>query len=122
MKRTTEETALLIALLLKRAGGTRGRVSESTVRRLSKRHHLRSAFKDDLRKELEDLGLLFVEIDRGGFGLQRHTALNGAPALTAKRYLADELPKLDEGRIRFDKIREEVETGEADEEDTELRE
>jgi hypothetical protein len=117
MKRTIEETALLLALLLKRGGGTRGRVSEVTVRKLGNRSHLRSAFKEDLRKELDDLGLLFVEIERGGFGLQRHTTLNGAPALTAKRYLADDLRDLDKGRVDFDEIRQEVESESVQEEE-----
>ena len=104
MKRTIEDTALLIALLLKRGGGTRARVSEATIRKISKRRHLRSVFKEELRRELDDLGLLFVEIDPGGFGVQRHGTLNGAPALTAKKYLQD-LKKL-----TIDKIQGELES------------
>ena len=118
MKRTTEETALLLGLLLKRGEATRARVSEATVRRLGKRHHLRSAFKDDLRRELDDLGLLFVEIDRGGFGLQRHSTLNGARALTAKRYLADDLRR----PLDFNKIRKELEVESPEETDDETGE
>jgi hypothetical protein len=89
MKRSIEHTGRLIALLLKRGGGNRARVSEATVCKLSGRPRLRSAFKEELRKELDDLGLLFVEIDPGGFGLQRLSTLNGAPALTAKKYMSD---------------------------------
>ena len=100
---------MLIAFLLKKGGGTRGRISENTIRKLAKRRHLRLAFKESLIKELDDLGLLLVEIDRGGFGLQRHSALNGAPALTAKRYLADDLKKLERGSIKIEDIREEIE-------------
>lgn len=109
MKRTPEDTALLVALLLKRAGGTRGRVSENTIRKLAKRRHLRWAFKESLIKELDDLGLMLVEIDRGGFGLQRHSTLNGAPAVTAKRYLAEDLKKLERESIDMDDIRGELE-------------
>ena len=115
MKRTAFETALLVGWLLKKGGTPRARVSESTIRKLSKRRHLRSAFIEELRRTLDDLGVLFVEIDRGGFGVQRHTALNGAPALTAKRYLLDDLGKLDKGELDFEDIEKELEDETPDE-------
>lgn len=119
MKRTAEQTALLIALLLKRGGGTRARVSENTIRKVAKRRHLRWAFKDQLTKELDDLGLLLVEIDRGGFGLQRYSALDGAPALTAKRYLADDLKRVERDDKFFDSIRREIEEPDEGDDDDE---
>src|ERR1700722_7636268 len=94
MKRTTEETAILVALLLKPSGQKRARLSESTIRVLSKRKTLRDAFKERLRSELDDIGIHIVQLERGGFGVIPIRALNGAPAITAKRYLGDELKKL----------------------------
>ena len=64
--------------------------------------------------------MLFVEIDRGGFGVQRHGTPNGAPALTAKRYLADELRNLEKVQLDFEKLREELES-ETNEDDDEVR-
>ena len=97
MKRSTEHAALLVAALLKRSGQRRARVSESTIRLLSKRRTLRDAFKDRLRAELDDIGIHLVQLERGGFGIIPIDALDGAPAITAKKYLADELKKLKRG-------------------------
>ena len=121
MKRTTERTALLVALLLKRSGHKRARISENTVRVLSKRRTLRDAFKARLRSELDDFGIHLVDLERGGFGIIPVSALNGAPAITARKFLADELKKLkhgDEDRL-FATLRNEVEedAGEGDEGD-----
>ena len=118
MKRSTERTAVLVATLLKRSGQRRARISENTIRVLSKRRTLRDAFKERLRSELDDLGIHLVQLERGGFGVIPINALNGAPAITAKKYLVDELKKLkkndDDGF--FEKLRAEVDE-DADESD-----
>jgi hypothetical protein len=118
MKRTIEETAILVALLLKRSGQKRARLSESTIRVLSKRKTLRDAFKERLRSELDDIGLHLVQLERGGFGILPINALDGAPAITAKKYLGDDLKKLkkSDGDALFGKLRREVEE-DADEAD-----
>ena len=118
MKRTTEETAILVALLLKRSGQKRARLSESTIRVLSKRKTLRDAFKERLRSELDDIGIHLVQLERGGFGIIPINALDGAPAITAKKYLGDDLKKLkkSDGDAFFGKLRKEVEE-DADEAD-----
>jgi hypothetical protein len=110
MKRTTEQTAVLVALLLKRSGQKRARLSENTVRVLSRRRTLRDAFKDRLRAELDDIGLHLVQLERGGFGIIPITALDGAVAITAKKYLADDLKKLkkSDDDSFFEKLRREV--------------
>jgi hypothetical protein len=111
MKQTTERTAVLVAALLKRSGQRRARISESTIRVLSKRKTLRDAFKERLRSELDDLGIHLVQLERGGFGVIPIRALNGAPAITAKRYLGDELKKLrkeSDDDALFGKLRDEV--------------
>ena len=118
MKRTTEETAILVALLLKRSGQKRARLSESTIRVLSKRKTLRDAFKERLRSELDDIGIHLVQLERGGFGIIPINALDGAPAITARKYLGDDLKKLkkSDGDAFFGKLRREVEE-DADEAD-----
>ncbi|MCI0335070.1 MAG: hypothetical protein L0228_17820 [Planctomycetes bacterium] len=73
--------------------------------RLSKRRIIRTAFLDMLKAYLDDLGLILIELERGGFGLIPSRALEGAPAITAKKYLEREI----QGRIRLDAIRKELE-------------
>ena len=108
----------MIAALLKRSEQRRARISESTIRVLSKRRTLRDAFKEQLRTELDDIGIHLVQLERGGFGVIPITALDGAPAITAKKYLSDELRKLKKGpdEAIFEKLRREVSDG-ADEGD-----
>jgi hypothetical protein len=110
MKRSTERTAVLVATLLKRSGHRRARISENTIRVLSKRRTLRDSFKERLRAELDDIGIHLVQLGRGGFGIIPIDALDGAPAITAKKYMADELRKLKKGDddAFFEKLRNEV--------------
>ncbi len=109
MKRSAEQTAILVAVLLKRSEQRRARVSDKTIRRLSKRRTLRDAFKERLSAELDDIGIHLVELERGGFGVIPINALDGAPAITARKYLQDEMEKLRKGEERvFDKLRIEV--------------
>lgn len=110
--RTAKETALLVALLYKRANKTRARISNKTILKLSKREkYLRTAFIELLSAEMDDLGLVLVELERGGFGLIPITALNGAPAITANKFLKDDLKKLSNQQIDFDDIQTELDTG-----------
>jgi hypothetical protein len=110
MKRSTEQTAVLVALLLKRSGQKRARLSENTIRVLSRRRTLRDAFKERLRAELDDIGLHLVQLERGGFGIIPINALDGAVAITAKKYLSDDLRKLkkSDDDAFFEKLRREV--------------
>jgi hypothetical protein len=109
MKRSAEQTALLVAVLLKRSEHRRARVSDKTIRRLAKRRTLRDAFKERLRAELDDIGIHLVELERGGFGVIPINALDGAPAITAKKYLPDDLKRLRNGDDKlFDKLRNEI--------------
>jgi hypothetical protein len=68
---------------------------------------------------LDDLGTIMVELDRGGYGLIPSTALNGAPAITAKKHLPDELKQLKKGKLDFDEVRAEVEEAGQEENDDE---
>jgi hypothetical protein len=108
MVRTPEHTALLVALLLKRSELKRGRISGSTIRRLSKRTQLRRVFMGRLQEQLDDLGLILVELERGGYGVMASAALEGAPAITAKKYLKEDLERLKNQETNFDDIRDEL--------------
>src|SRR5690348_16037564 len=94
MIRTAEDTALLLALLLKRSEQKRARISVATIRRLSKRKHIRGAFVEMLDDQLDSLGVVLVELDRGGYGLFPSSVLDVAPAITAKKYLTKDLDRL----------------------------
>jgi hypothetical protein len=94
VQRTAEQTAILLALLFKRANVKRARISERTIRVLSKRRSLRVAFVDRLCGELDDLGLHIIELERGGFGVIPISALDGASTILAKNYISVELRTL----------------------------
>lgn len=102
------QTATLLALLLSRSEQSRARVSARTVRKLAVRRKLRSKFVSDVKDELEMFGVTMSELERGSFGLLRMSVLEGAPCLTAAKYLPDILPKLRQGNLRFDSIRKEL--------------
>jgi hypothetical protein len=94
MHRTAEQTAILLALLFKRASLRRARISERTIRVLSKRRSLRAVFLQGLRGALDDFGIHMIELERGGFGLIPVSALDGAQAILAKSYISDDLKTL----------------------------
>ena len=79
--------ALTLAVMLKRSGKTRARVSDKTFRLVSRRTNLRGAFVTSVREWLEDFGVFATELDRGGFALVAISALDGAPPITAKQLL-----------------------------------
>jgi hypothetical protein len=101
---TAEETALLITQTMRRSGLKRARISEKTIKLLSKRTHLRSAFLELLKGHLEDIGLLLVEIDTGGYGLIYYSTLNGAQPITAKKYY----PKSERRNVNFALLKQEI--------------
>ncbi|MES2348471.1 MAG: hypothetical protein V4641_12990 [Pseudomonadota bacterium] len=108
MRHSTKESALLIALLYKRGGNPRARFSETTLRKLSGRLKLRTAFIFDLKNELDDLGYAFFEIDRG-FALLPLSALDGAYPLTANKLLPEYVEALLKGQaIDFRAVEKEL--------------
>jgi hypothetical protein len=94
MPRTIEQTALLITLLFRKSKAKRARVSERTIRVLSKRTNLRTAFLDSLNRALDDLGIHMIELERGGFGLIPVSALDGAEPILAKDHISDHLKSI----------------------------
>lgn len=108
MRATSYQTALLLALLFKRAGASRARLSEITIRKLSGRSSLRSAFIGELRDQLDHLGFAFLETERG-YAMVPLAALSGAPAITAKKHLPDIVSLLQKGKdIDYGEISEEL--------------
>ena len=93
--KTPEETALLVALLLKRAQQKRARISVATLNFLSGRDRIRSPFIARVQEALSyDAGIMMQELNRGGFGLILTESLTGAPAITPNVYLPESsLPK-----------------------------
>jgi hypothetical protein len=82
--RTARHTALFIALILKRSQKTRIRFGESTMRKLAERKKLRGAFVLEAQLAAMDVGVILVELNRGGFGAMWAAALDGAASVTAK--------------------------------------
>lgn len=94
MRRTPEQTAILVALLLERSKHKRARISEKTIRRLARRKRLRISFLMMLREHLEDHALVMIELDDGSWGLMPSRGLQGAPTIISRDLLADDLHKL----------------------------
>lgn len=119
MRRTPDETAVLIALLVVRSEQKRARISEKTIRKLANRRRLRTAFLGMLRQHLEDRALVMIELDDGSWGLMPSKGLQGAPAITAKRFLTEDLEELKKYPDRaWKRFRAEVEADDGvDEED-----
>jgi hypothetical protein len=109
-QRTADQAAILIAILLKRSGMKRARISEATIRRLSRRRHLRRSFLGMLEAHVTDYGITMSELDTGGYGLIPSAALSGAPAISAKKYMIEDLEKLKKNNAHWDRMRAELET------------
>ena len=94
--KTPEETALLVALLLKRSKQKRARISVATLNLLSGRDRIRSPFIARVQEALSyDAGIMIQELNGGGFGLILTETLAGAPPITPKEYLPQSsLPKV----------------------------
>lgn len=120
MRRTPDETAVLIARLVMHSGQKRGRISERTIRKVAKRRRLRGAFLGMLREHLEDRALVMIELDDGSWGLMPSKGLQGAPTITAKRFLTEDLEELKKSRESpqvWKRFREELEVDDGTEED-----
>lgn len=122
MRRTPDEAAVLIARLVMHSGQKRARISERTIRKVAKRRRLRASFLGMLREHLEDRALVMIELDDGSWGLMPSKGLQGAPAITAKRFLTedlDELKKSKESHLVWKRFREELEADDGVEEEDE---
>lgn len=89
--RTRYQTALLLALLVKRSGERRVRVSAKTFKMLSGRKQLRSSFVVDVSEHLQgDFGVYLTELDTGGYGLIYAKSLEAAKAALGTKLLTQE--------------------------------
>ena len=91
--------ALLLALMVHRQKKARARISEKTLRSVSRRSTIRGSFLSDLGGELEDIGYVLVSLARGGYALIAISALEGAPSLLARDHIAEELRSLRNGTL-----------------------
>lgn len=81
MKPSIYEVAELLVAKLNAGHYTRARISNAGLQRMANRPRLTPSFIVRMRDEMDDLGWAFVELPRGGFGLQSIHALDGAPFL-----------------------------------------
>ncbi len=95
--RTSAETAILLAAILNRSGQTRARVSVKTIKLLSQRKHLRSAFLIEIIEALAEHSWILFEIGTGGCGAIKASSLEAAKPVTAKRFLSDAERKMLKG-------------------------
>jgi hypothetical protein len=97
--RDAEEAALLLAVIFKRSGVARARVSDKTLKLLGYRQKLRISFADRINAHLSDLGMVFIELETGGYGLMPSKALEAAKVITAKKWMnEEELDRLKNGQ------------------------
>jgi len=81
----------MLSLLLLATGQTRARISEKTIRILSKRQRLRVAFIAELIVVIDDYGWVLVELPSGGFGAVQLTAIEAAKPVTISRFMPEDL-------------------------------
>lgn len=89
-RRTVEETAVILAVILKRSGLDEARISDQTIRLVSGRKRLEGSFRQNLKDELVEYGLEIVRFDNGDQALVRVSALEAANAVTASNTLKPE--------------------------------
>ncbi|WHS94234.1 hypothetical protein VPK21_004355 [Sinorhizobium kummerowiae] len=105
----TEDTALLLAVMLRRSGKTRGRISDITLKTISKRKHLRAAFRNGVADWTAEFGVQMYPLERGGYGLLAASSLEGAPVLKAAELLKKELAAFKKtGTLKHDALYEEL--------------
>lgn len=98
--RDANETALLLAVIFKRSGAARARISDKTLKLLGYREKLRCSFAGRVGEHLSDLGMILIELDTGGYGLMPSKALEAAKAITAKKWMTEEeVDRLKDGRL-----------------------
>lgn len=107
--RNAKQTAILLAVILKRSDQTRARVSAMTIKYLAIRRNLRSAFVVELIAALAEFDWILFELASGGYGAVQAKALEAAKPVTAKRWLTDgERMALRRGEVDFTAFEKEV--------------
>jgi len=116
LRRNPFQTAILLAILLSRSKKTRIKFSKRTLEILSKRERIHPIFVNRVRDELDDLDVIMLETNRGGYALISRQALDGAHSMTSKHLLND-LRALRKGATNFEILLEELGGLGIDEED-----
>jgi hypothetical protein len=120
MKRSARDTALLLAVILKRSEQTRARISAKTLKLLGRRQNLRSAFVVDIIAALADHDWILFELTSGGYGAMQSKALEAAKSVTAVKFLdADERSALRENDELIPTLEDELESDQEDSDDDE---
>lgn len=112
---TPLETAKLLLQVLLRFGKTRARCGRNNMKRLARREMLRHRFLTELESSLEDFGWKMFELDSGGFGFVKITAIEGAGRLNMNELLTpEERGAIDEGDVDWDSVDDEIFDEDAD--------
>jgi len=117
---TPAAVALAIAIMFKRSGKSRARITEKTFRLIAKRRfRLHESFMSNFRSGIEDLDVIAIPLDRRGFGLIPRSALEGAPLIKAADLLERELPNIKKGQIDEAALWSELDSEETEDGETE---
>lgn len=65
------------------------RVTDRTLRSISKRKRMRVGFLKGVGEWLEDFGVTMIELDRGGIALISASALEGAPVQNPRKVIPE---------------------------------
>ena len=113
--KTSEETAVILSVMMTRANVTRARISDKTIKFVSGRKQLKASFRIALNDDISQFGFLIVELYSGGQAIIKISALEAAKSFTAKSVLTDEEIKgLKKGTLDINLFREELEENEGD--------
>ena len=112
--RTAREAAILLAVLFKRSGQKRGRLSERTIKLAGDRLRLKGAYFEAVQEHLAQFSLILIDLPNGGFGLWPLSTFTGAPAITFKRVMWDDIVKLRKDPDYILTLADELEVGEAE--------
>ncbi|MBS2782308.1 hypothetical protein [Aeromonas salmonicida] len=107
-----ELCAYRIALLLHRSESGRGRISDATFRKITRRKVLKSSFVHSVITELDTIGILMTELDRGGYGIIKASTLEGAKPITVVNYFSSATEML---AMTIDEIASELNANSQDE-------
>jgi hypothetical protein len=102
MRPTPEQVAVLLIAMIRRVGGKRGsgtrwRVSDKTIRKVSARAWLRATFRDELEEELAQLGYTLIPLTAGGYALIETAAFDSWPRVSTRDRLEAELAAIRSG-------------------------
>ncbi|MGD0958886.1 MAG: hypothetical protein ABSB19_03685 [Methylomonas sp.] len=93
--RTSEETAVILAALLKKADATRARISDKTIKLVSGRKRLEGSFRISLDADIAEYGYIIVKLESGSQAIVKISALESAKTITVKKmFSSDEIRAL----------------------------